>query len=125
LALNQPDLATPAPTRRLIRKKPLYEMKVAVFFQAIEEGLILNLTKQGLAIVTKTIFTPGKKLNVSFLVPDVLTGEQIPIFAKCLVMWSRDLENRGYLTGMKILLMDSEDAGYLCAFVDSLPEVQT
>jgi hypothetical protein len=107
------------PARNQLRKKPDHEMKVALFFQAIDEGTILNLSKQGLAIYTKTCFFPGKKIAVNFLIPDDLSNEQIPVFAKCLVMWSRG-DVKGYQSGLQIVLMDSEDARALSVYVDRL-----
>jgi len=102
------------------RKKPGHDIKVAYFHEMIGEGFLVDLSPSGLKMRGKFRFQKGQKLNLSFLIPNVLAGHQIPVFAICEVIWS-EFKAGEYYTGLNISFMLSEHADFFNLFLDQLP----
>jgi len=118
----QPANVIPFPQPRMqMRHRPEHQINVALLFQARAEGTIINISSTGIAVLTKTVLVTGNTIGVSFLIPDKMTNTQVPIIAKCKVVWV-DKTDPGYKIGLQFILMDSPDAHLLGRYVETLPE---
>jgi len=102
------------------RKKPGHDIKVAYFHEMIGEGFLVDISPSGLKMRSKFRFQKGQKLNLSFLIPNVLAGHQIPVFAIREVIWS-EFKAGEYYIGLNISFMLPEHADFFNLFLDQLP----
>lgn len=108
-----------------IEKMSPYEIKILCNSNVSGEGIIINLSKKGLKIAVNTIFFANQKVNLTFLLPITLTGEQEPIFMFCRVVWQNEgkeylRDKIVHLMGVEILEMLPEHREIYDAFLESL-----
>ena len=105
-------------------KKPDHEIKVILSLGLVQSATIVNLSKVGILLRTKTRFKEGQYLNLSFLIPDVLENNQISVYAICQVVRClphKKLEHE-FEIGLLIDFMLSEHSRFYCQYLDSLPK---
>jgi len=112
--------------RRCVRRVAPFTIKTFILHNAEEAGEIFNLSEAGAGILTYTEFPARQKVNLYFLLPENLKGEELfPIYAIGEVVWQKDADNNfkglRHKTGIKFELILPEHVAKIRNFIESIP----